>query len=138
MERVAVENRLHHLPDCSGTDLSDNSNINVVDLRAGSAYLNQAIAVFKFSQAYKTFDIACKKQDTYGVLGLVITNTTAKTISFSYTITAVSLANIITLQYQNTSSIPPNGSLSIGNIYNGPVKLTSQRVTITTGTITYL
>lgn len=124
-------------PDCSGTDQIENSSINVLDPRVGSPYQNQNIATFKFAQTYKTYLSACNKQDSYGGIALTITNNLNKTIQVPYSITATSIANITTVQYQNTTTIPPNGSVLVGNIYNGPVKLTSQKVLIGVGVINY-
>ena len=98
-------------PSCTAQASSEITAFNLFDLNPSSPYFNAAVANFSFTQASQVYTNSCGV-DTYGSTSLTITNGVNRTISFSYQVTAT--IGIVTWQYQNVATIPPNSFINVG------------------------
>lgn len=121
-------------PSCTAQASSEITAFNLFDLNPSSPYFNTAVANFSFTQASQVYTNSCGV-DTYGSTSLTITNGVNRTISFSYQVTAT--IGLVTWQYQNVATIPPNSFINVGVINSNQQRLHIGTVLIRTGIITY-
>jgi hypothetical protein len=130
--------------DCVPENCTENSNdiqasVNGFDLNPQSAYYNQVVANFSFTQTHKTYsnppnECTTCPNDSYSVK-LKITNETNKSIQFDYSINFN--LNLAAWNYQNVATIGPNSTLDVGQISANGASISLGRIIIQSANISY-
>lgn len=119
--------------------ISENkAGVNLFDLKQGSAFFQQAVVSFQFTQVKHDYDSGCGTSTSETTLKLV--NNTQKKITFDYNINCIgnNSGNLL-WNYQSIATIPPGPgtSVDVGYLNSNPVILSYSSITVQSVKIQY-
>jgi len=123
---------------CTSSSSDITKSINGFDFNSNSAFFNQVVANFKFTQTTSVFSPPNECSNcpltSYSV-ALQITNETNKIINFDYSISFH--LNLDSWNYQNVAVINPNATINVGEISNHGASISLGQIVIQSNNIAY-